>query len=247
MLLLDDRAASALLPTPAALTETFRQTVFGSTDWRVSSLRGIRRWQGQLNMSIVEESDGKYLRIVEQAAAEASRLTGLPSATLAGRDGSETLELHFVSGDKLAATAVKLRGESPGLVWSAQRAACLSGWLDADNRRQSRGYNLITTDYEEREIEHCIFHELGHSLGMVGHIRTVPSVMRARSYRVRSFTLADKILLRTIYDPRLRDDMWADEAMPIARTIIDELVAAYRAHGEAALTHPRHRPASAGR
>ena len=59
VLLLDDRAASALLPTPAALTETFRQTVFGSTDWRGSSLRGVRGWGGELKMVIGGGGGGK--------------------------------------------------------------------------------------------------------------------------------------------------------------------------------------------
>jgi len=47
--------------------------------------------------------------------------------------------------------------------------------------------------------------------------------------------LNDKIMVRTLYDARLKPGMTRAEAMPIVRQIIPELVTAVKEHGEAAL------------
>jgi hypothetical protein len=58
-----------------------------------------------------------------------------------------------------------------------------------------------------------------------------------RSQR-QDFPLNDKILLRTLYDPRLRDGMARAQAMARVEQIIPELLATYAREGIEGLHQP---------
>ena len=50
-----------------------------------------------------------------------------------------------------------------------------------------------------------------------------------------TLSINDKILVRTLYDSRIKPEMKRRETEPIARKIIEELVAAVKVRGEEAL------------
>lgn len=84
------------------------------------------------------------------------------------------------------------------------------------------GVILIGTDIPEDQRRHCILEEVYQMMGLPAdacHYR--PSVICEQD-RVFELTEADKILLHTLYDPRLKPGMTKAEAMPIARQIIAE-------------------------
>lgn len=85
--------------------------------------------------------------------------------------------------------------------------------------------------------------EVLQSLGLIGD-RLVPF----ESYFVEvspprtDFPVNDKILLRTLYDKRLKVDMNREETMAHVSYIIPELLAAYEAGGVEALYQPLRDP-----
>lgn len=84
------------------------------------------------------------------------------------------------------------------------------------------GVVVIGTGIPDDKRRHCILEELFQMMGLPAdacHYR--PSVICEQD-RVFDLTEADKILLRTLYDPRLKPGMTKAEAMPIARQIIAE-------------------------
>ncbi len=60
----------------------------------------------------------------------------------------------------------------------------------------------------------------------------------SNNLRPESLTINDKILVRTLYDPRIKPGMRRQQAVNMARKIITELIAAINEKGEQALAHP---------
>jgi len=96
---------------------------------------------------------------------------------------------------------------------------------------------VITNNLGDEMTRQCIEEELAQGLGLFADTDIVYwSIMNEESRDdVARLTLNDKILIRTLYDERLQIGMTREQAMPIVRQIIPELVAAVRERGEAAL------------
>ena len=84
---------------------------------------------------------------------------------------------------------------------------------------------LIPTDLGEAQTSECVSHELLHLLGFRDHSNALfGSIMNASALPMAGPTINDLILLRTLYDPRLRAGMPREEAMQIVPGIIAELL-----------------------
>jgi hypothetical protein len=65
-----------------------------------------------------------------------------------------------------------------------------------------------------------------------------PSVFSERTYpSLAELPLNDKIIVRTLYDPRITPGMPREVALEVAREVIRELVEGVRRHGVQALYH----------
>jgi hypothetical protein len=88
-------------------------------------------------------------------------------------------------------------------------------------------------EYTNRCIRQGIF--IGIGLSGEGSNSVVDSLIMPLGKKFDYLTLNDKIIIRTLYDPRIKPGMAKAEAMGLARVIIPELVAAVKKDGEAAL------------
>lgn len=98
----------------------------------------------------------------------------------------------------------------------------------------------ITTYFDrgmpETDTKNCMISKLTQALGAFGILDMhEQSVFRFKAPHVDYLTLNDKIILRTLYDPRIEPGMKREDAMNIAAEIIPELVAAVKARGVEAL------------
>jgi len=106
--------------------------------------------------------------------------------------------------------------------------------LRANNRSTASGGNYWNGP--EVISASCIMQELMNGLGFVDDSDQVrPSVLNSYPEQHETLSANDKLLIRALYDPRLKSGMARDEALIIAKHVIEELVAAYNEHGEEAL------------
>ena len=83
---------------------------------------------------------------------------------------------------------------------------------------------LIGTDLSAFDRRRCVYEEMVQLTGLLAdHCAYQPSIFCEDDRQTFLPTEADRVLLRTLYDPRLRPGMTRAEAMPIAREIIREL------------------------
>lgn len=70
----------------------------------------------------------------------------------------------------------------------------------------------------------CIFEEIFQSFGLpADHWTYRPSLMCEADRHIIEPTEIDRLLLKALYDPRLKAGMSEEEAMPIAAEILREL------------------------
>lgn len=117
--------------------------------------------------------------------------------------------------------------EVPGrqaILRAAAGSRCFAQLLGEDGRPGTIAAAVVLIDSEGSPVQRraCIHQELVQSAGLPAdacHYR--PSLFCNADFP-QTTTPADEILLRTLYDPRLRPGMTPAEAMPIARRIIRE-------------------------
>ncbi len=82
---------------------------------------------------------------------------------------------------------------------------------------------LAGLDLPDQELAHCLLEELAQSLGLPNEDdRVAPSIFND-SLHLTSLSLIDKVLLRLVYDPRMRPGLPRAQALQLARTILTKL------------------------
>lgn len=215
---------SVIEPTPEDVAKQFADVTFG-TEFGVG--RGtLQRWETRPSIWVHIDGDFDPRPLIKEGDAadrEAGRVTRLP-IRYANDLASATLRIGFVARrDFRKHLPEKLFTDWSDYERFISTSACLGVLAhDGDPDVISGAIILIGTDIPRDQMRHCIVEELIQIRGLANDAcRYRPSLFCERD-RVYAMTKADKILLRTLYDPRLKPGMTKAEAMPIARQIIAE-------------------------
>ena len=90
---------------------------------------------------------------------------------------------------------------------------------------------IIATELEDDSISFCLQRRLTQMLGLMNNSDLIrPSVFSGWDWYLVDLSVNDRILVRTLYDKRMRVGLHRDEALEVARLIITELVAEAKAN-----------------
>ena len=199
----------------------------------------IRKWTEDLrfHLSGDQAAIAKYRTSIESHVAAYGALTGLATNFVDERDQANAV-IVFVRRSDFATTLQRLSNGRLGATDNERneigRTLCITFRADRDTRLEFT-LVLIGTDNERAILRECIPHELAHALGTNHSNLIVPSIFSDQNYLINAgagillapiVALAwhDRLILRTLYDKRLKPGMQADEAGPIVRQIIGELI-----------------------
>jgi len=99
-------------------------------------------------------------------------------------------------------------------------------WADSQTGNITKAVIVVNSERLLIRINHCLLEEMTQSLGLPNDSNKItPSIFSDRS-RSTDLTRSDQILLRTLYDPRIKAGLPKRQALDLARVIIDELDAA---------------------
>lgn len=89
-----------------------------------------------------------------------------------------------------------------------------------------RGSILIAPKYQGGDLIKCLTEEFSQVLGPRNDVDIVPeSIWRPLEKKTfERLTWHDAVILRTLYDARLKPGMHRDQAMPLVRQIIREVL-----------------------
>lgn len=192
------------------LTENFEQMVFSEQGGNGGGR--LHLWRQPVGATLIGESASAWQAKVEGLMAEFQALAGVRFSL--AQPARANLRIEF-SREAFERSAVRI-GRPEGVqcvATTADGAATISG-----------ARVLIPDDLPPSTTEKCLLHELMHAIGFRGHpFALFPSGL-SNEPRYRTLTINDRILIRTLYDPRLEHGMPREPAMATARTIIAELL-----------------------
>lgn len=167
---------------------------------------------------------------IAQYVTRLSRLTGLPIRMTGWRANHAVLILN---PEERRAAGPHLAALAPGISAAATRSVTemapdiyctVFAFTAGPGGAYSRAVTVIRGELPDPMRLACIHEELAQSLGLVAdHPRARPSIFNDNE-EFALLTRQDEMMLKMLYDPRLRPGMRLDEARPLIATLAAELM-----------------------
>jgi hypothetical protein len=179
--------------------------------------RPVTRWSGAIDIAVRGDAGTTWLPRVQEIADELSALTGRPIA---------------VDDDPLQAGDIDVyvtnrAGYWPFFVEPADGSrdkpfTCIA--LPATVNGEMRGSKIhINAGVMSPDgVGACLLEEIFQSMGFFGETPGHPETVLDDDIGYRELGAMDRLLLRTLYDPRLSAGMDRDQALPLVRQILAE-------------------------
>ena len=227
------------LATNQQLIDKFEWSVFREdTDVQPGFLphRRIHKWKIPIRVRLKGEEAIRYRNDVEAILSELSRLSGLSIGVIDNEnDPSGNVNFYMASQETLEGILIA-DSYSQDNIDFLKTGNC-SGITTSEDYLIESDVIVILSHYENALKRQCIVEEFTQGLGLYGDsdIIWISTMNDTQRYPFDRLPLNDKIMVRTLYDERLKPGMTREESMPIVRKIIPELVAAIKERGEEAL------------
>ncbi|WP_099827017.1 DUF2927 domain-containing protein [Oceaniglobus indicus] len=217
-----------------ALFEEY-STVGGSLVARPTATR-LHRWERPITMQLeFGETVSPRIKTRDRNALisyanRLSRLTGLPIRQVS-QGGN--FNVFIVNEDERRALGPRLRQLVPGLDELAVRAVtqlpknsyCLVFALDGgNNSAYTHAVAVIRAEHPDLLRLSCIHEEIAQGMGLANDSPSARPSIFNDDEEFALLTTHDEMLLKMLYDKRMRVGMTADEARPVAQTIAAELL-----------------------
>ena len=217
-------------PAEAAELADFRRLVFGPGDPRPGR-EHLAKWQQPVRAAVIDAGDEHQRQAVRRHLQDLATLTGLAvaespreSANLLiffAADPAEAarrhrgLYAHRVPDARSFDNMLAARADSTcfGFLWG--------GW--PSGRGIDFAVVFIRTDRGERTMQGCLVQQTTQVMGLLHDLDPDADSIFSDSGRQVALTERDRLLLRLLYDPRLKPGMGWAEAEPSARTALQDL------------------------
>lgn len=196
----------------------------------------LHRWQEPVRVSVeFGASVPSDQRAQDRAAiagyvARLSTLTGL-SMRMTGWRPNHTVMI--LNSDERAAAAARIAAIAPATGAAAVRSVTamapetyctVFAFTDGSRATYIKALTVIRGELPDRLRLACIHEELAQSLGLVNdHPRARPSIFNDNE-EFALLTRQDELMLKMLYDPRLRPGMTLAEARPVVEAMAAELM-----------------------
>ncbi|MCX7644395.1 MAG: DUF2927 domain-containing protein [Rhodobacteraceae bacterium] len=197
----------------------------------------LRRWEGPIRMravfgdSVPEAQRMKDLATLADYAARLSRVTGLTIRMTEGADAN--FDVVFLAEDERWKSAGLLRSLVPTISTTAINTVitlprdvfCMVFAIsDGESPVYRQAVAVIRAEHPDTLRTACIHEEIAQALGLPNDSRTARPSIFNDDEEFGLLTPHDELLLRILYDRRLKPGMKAEEARPIVERIARELV-----------------------
>ncbi len=233
------------LAPPDRLAQVFEKIVF-FTEFG-PDIKYVKKWSPERPVFLYPEGDARieFRNDMMDYAGKLSRLTGLTfelTNTLKHDSRVALTRVYFGPRRDLKAVVRKHDGRSERLENFLRHSPICMGSSAANNEGIiRRDFIYVSVDRPRPAYLSCLLEEMTQGLGLPNDADLIlPTIFSDKSAPL-DLTLNDRILVRTLYDDRLKPGMPRAEAMRVARRVIAELHVAVRAQGPDALIHPRYR------
>jgi hypothetical protein len=205
------------------IVRQFEAVAIGREFARPGHAELVKKWTKPVRY-IISHPNSSLARSARRHLSNLANVTGLDIAEVFSLDKAN-FRVVFGQRKQFLPWLIAVDGDNAFTLATAQ-SACFASTEDHGTGFVESGNAVIGTDNPPYLRDHCLLEELTQALGPLNdacHARD--SIFCDGVYRT-SLSSSDAIILRTLYDPRLKPGMTKAEAMPIARPVIKELMAA---------------------
>lgn len=170
----------------------------------------LAKWKSPVSVAVVEAGEPANVELVRKKLVDLSAAGGL--------------EFDWVEpGGRRPQLSVYFDSQRDFIINGNERADCytrVAGTRDGYLHDASIHVGLAKQGEWRSD---CLTHELLHALGWRGHTHRIRSAI-SYAHGETEMTRWDRLMMRTLYDPRLRPGVSKEEAMPVVRAILTELI-----------------------
>jgi hypothetical protein len=230
-------------PSVDELTRQFRAIVFGTEFKEFKASGRIKKWTQPLRVTIKSYDEVKgnnskgevvvklkqvrvkpsHLASVQQNLNALVNLTGLQTENANEYGSPANFEIKIVPRDQL--TNPNLAKVDPKLLrrLGMQGGCYFLMWHNEDQGQIEKATIVVNADRIELRTQHCLLEEMAQSLGFPNDTDMAWASIFSNEGYISSLTRSDRIIIRALYDRRLKLAMEREEAMILVRKIIGEL------------------------
>lgn len=206
-------ATEVTLPPAETLAQQFQAVVFRTEAGAGKSGKPAVKWASPIHAHLKGDLAPTYRKTVESLFKQLHTLTGLAFRLVPSHEPAN-LEIEF-----MPTRDIRRESNSPGLFcWGSMGGSKSTGTI-------THGRVLISIDDDWR-TRHCIIEEISQILGLTNdtNVLSPEQTIFNDDSKLTSLPLADQIMIRTLYDRRLAPGTSEEQAMPIARQVIEEML-----------------------
>ena len=229
-------------PTVDRLVRYFDTVIFQSEFKTAKPSTIIKKWTGPLRVAIrsfdeiTVEKDGRevprlkqvkvkkpHIRFIQKHLNSLIKATELKTEDAKKSGKPSNFIINFVPRRQMGNP--HLAKANPKLLrrMAAEGGCFFLLWADRTSGNISRAVIVVNSERLLIRINHCLLEEMTQSLGLPNDSNMIsPSIFSDRSRRT-DLTRTDLIILKTLYDPRMKAGMAKEKALSLAREIIAEL------------------------
>ena len=233
--------SEADLASADTLTESFDKIIFGPNDISKEENHNIYRWMDPLRITVIGSDVAKWLPEIMRTGRQLEFLTGLEFRTSEGSSKLSNVLIVLTNDAEYENNVLNYYGDDDLMKYSNGNIMCSAHY--SIGRIYFNIYDsisIIPIEASQDYVVRCIAEEMTQILGLYNDNAKYDSSVFSNKPIPNSLSINDKILVRTLYDPRIKPGMGREQALRAARRIITELVAIVQNIGEEGLIHPFH-------
>lgn len=198
---------------------------------------GLRRWAGPVRMAAffgVSANDETRARDISEVRAYANRLARLTGHPISYSQDNPNFYVFFLSEDDRPAALPRIQSIVPGISDTSldifrnvpRSIHCLVAAFSetGNDENYTTAIALIRTEHPDLLRRSCIHEELAQGLGLANDSPSArPSIFNDDD-EFALLTSQDELLLRMLYDARLKQGMRIDQATPVLQVIAREMI-----------------------
>ncbi|MFQ5764140.1 MAG: DUF2927 domain-containing protein [Rhodospirillales bacterium] len=242
------RAAEDQPPSVDDLVQYFDTIVFKSEFKGVAASKVVKKWTQPLRVAIrafEEETTVRkggrevvtlqqvkvkkpHLRFIKKHLTTLVRATGLKTEDAKKIGEAPNFLINFVPRRQMGNP--NLADAEPKLLarLAAEGGCYFLIWSDGTSGEISQAVVVVNAERLLIRINHCLLEEMTQSLGLPNDTNIIASSIFSDQSRRTDLTATDIIVLKTLYDPRMKVGLPRAEALPVASEIIAGMVEARR-------------------
>jgi hypothetical protein len=186
----------------------------------------LRKWPGSIikfKIGGLKKPAAKYRATIARHSKALARYGAPDFVEIGGQTPGEDLIFMFVRTDGMM-KAGRLLEKNEKVLRQMARGRCYFLSYYMPDGKLVKGMIVVNSELPDVNIRHCLLEEMAQSLGLPNDSPVVsPSLFNDQEQRL-TLSQIDKVLVRTLYDKKLKHGMPRTLALETARKIISGLM-----------------------